>query len=58
MFRGHANCLDRELAAAHVEEVFEIGPKEVDDEDIVEALLTEVVYLGDASYSKARSRKR
>jgi hypothetical protein len=46
---GHAHGLDAELAAAHVKEVLEIGPEEVDDQDIVESLLAEVVHMGYAS---------
>ena len=45
LLRCHADSFDAELAAAHVKEVFEVGAEEVDDEDIVEALLTEVVNL-------------
>ena len=45
----HAYSLDGELAATHVEEVLEIRTEEVDDEDIVEALLTKVVDLGNTS---------
>ena len=47
--RSHADGLDRELAPAHVEEVLEIGSEEVDDEDVVETLLTKVVHLGNTS---------
>lgn len=43
--RCHADRLDRELAPAHVEEVFQARTKQVDDEDVVQALLPEVVYL-------------
>ena len=43
--RGHAHRLDRELAAAHVEEVLEAGSEEIDDEDVVQAFLTELIYL-------------
>ena len=49
LLRRHADSFDAELAAAHVKEVFEVGAEEVDDEDIVEAFLTKVVHLGDAS---------
>ena len=45
---SHAHGLDRELTATHVEEVLKVRAEQVDDEDIVQALLTEVVYLGDA----------
>lgn len=41
----HADCLGGELAVAHIEEVFQAGAEEVDDEDIVEAFLTKVVDL-------------
>jgi hypothetical protein len=33
-----------------IEEVFQTGPEEVDDEDVVEALLAEVVYIRNAGY--------
>ena len=49
LFRCHADGFDAELAAAHVKEVLEVGAEEVNDEDIVEALLAKVVHLGDAS---------
>ena len=44
--RSHAHGLDRELPSAHVEQVLETRPKQVDDEDIMEPFLPEVVYLG------------
>ena len=50
LLRGHADRLDAELAAAHVEEVFEVGPEQVNDEDIVQTLLTKVVDLRNALY--------
>ena len=53
LLRSHANRLDGKLAPAHIEQVLKIRAKEVDDKDIVETLLAEVVYLGDASYIKA-----
>ena len=31
----HANCLDGELATTHVEKIFKVRAKKVDDEDIV-----------------------
>jgi hypothetical protein len=33
-----------------VEEVFQTRPEEVDDEDVVQALLAEIVYIRDAGY--------
>ena len=53
LFRRHADGLDGELAAAHVEEVLQVGPEKVDDEDVVEALLPEVVHLRDARCTNA-----
>jgi hypothetical protein len=49
--RGHADGLDGELAAAHVKEVLETGAEEVDYEDVVQALLSEVVYLGNSGWT-------
>ena len=43
---GHAHRLDRELASAHVEQVLQARAQQVDDEDVMEAFLPEVVYLG------------
>jgi hypothetical protein len=45
--RSHATSLDRKLAAAHVEQVLEGRSEEVDDENVVQALLAKVVDLGD-----------
>lgn len=44
----HDNSLDAELATAHVKEIFQTWPEKIDDEDVVQALLSEVVYLGHA----------
>ena len=50
LLSSQADSLDGELAAAHVKEVFEVWPEEVNDEDIVETLLTKVVYLRDPGW--------
>ena len=55
LFGGQADCLNREFSAAHVEEVFKVGPEEVNDEDIVETFLSEVMHLRDTGYSKEQS---
>ena len=34
-----------------VEEVFQTGPEEVNDKDVVKTFLAEVVYIRNASYS-------
>lgn len=44
----HDDCLDGELAAAHVEEILEGRAEEINDEDVVQTLLAKVVHLGDA----------
>lgn len=46
---GHTDGLNRKLSSAHVEEVFQVRSQKVDDENIMESLLTEVVYLRDSS---------
>lgn len=48
LFRSHANCFDGELAAAEVEEVFQVRAQEVNNENIVETLLTKMVDLRNA----------
>ena len=55
LLSGHADRLDAELAVAHVEQVLQVGTEQVNNEDVVEALLTEVVDLGNTRYvSRAR----
>ena len=44
----HADRLDSELATAHVKKVFKVRAKKVDDEDIVQAFLAEIMYLGNS----------
>ena len=46
---GHSDGLYAELPAAHIEEVLKVGSKEIDNKDVVQALLAEVVYLRYAS---------
>ena len=46
LLRSHTDRLDGELAPAHVEQVLEARPQQVDDEDVVQPFLPEVVYLG------------
>jgi hypothetical protein len=45
---SHAYGLDGKLATAHIKEVFQTRTKEVNDEDVVQALLAKVVDLGDS----------
>eukprot|EP00047_Mylnosiga_fluctuans_P020326 m.90994 g.90994 ORF g.90994 m.90994 type:complete len:357 (-) comp8483_c0_seq2:228-1298(-) len=46
--RRHADRLDRELAAAHIEEILERGPEQLEDERVVLAACTEIEDLRDA----------
>lgn len=45
LLRSHADGLDRELTAAHVEQVFQVRSQQVDGQHIVQTLLSEMVYL-------------
>ena len=47
LVREHENGLEREVAVAHAEEVFERGAEEVDDHDVVVALSARPVDPGD-----------
>lgn len=51
----HDTGLDGELSTAYLKQVFQTRTQKVDDEDVVQTLLTEVVDLRDTS---CRSRKR
>jgi hypothetical protein len=42
---SHAHSLDGELATAHIKQVFKIGSQEIDCEDVMQALLAEVMDL-------------
>jgi hypothetical protein len=44
----HDDGLDAEAAVAQVEEVFQAGAEQVDDEDVVQAFLAKVVDIRDA----------
>jgi hypothetical protein len=54
LLRRHANSLDGELAAAEVEEVFQVRTQEVNDENIVETLLSKMVDLRNADCAASR----
>jgi ABC-type transporter Mla MlaB component len=47
LLRDHDDRLDGELAVAVVKEVLQARAQQVNDEDVVKALLAEVVYIGD-----------
>lgn len=48
---NHHNSLDREFAVAMVEEILQAGSEKVDDQDVVEALLAEVIHIRDTGYT-------
>ena len=50
LLSDHDDCLDSEPTVAMIEEILERGSEKVDDEDVVQTLLTEVVDVGDARY--------
>jgi len=56
LLRGHTNSLDAKLAPAEVEEVFQVRTQEVDDKNIMEALLSKMVDLGNAGCAESRGR--
>ena len=58
MLCSHANSLDAELAAAEVEKVFQVRTQEVDDENVVETLLSEMVDLRNTDCTVARGKGR
>ena len=52
---SHADGLDGKNSTAHLEQPFKIGPQRVDDEDVMQILLTKVVNLRDTGYFRARA---
>jgi len=46
----HHDGLDGKSTVAIVEQVFQTGTEQVDDEDVVESLLTKVVDIGNTRY--------
>ena len=52
LFGYHHDCLRGESPIAMVEQVFQTGPKQVDDEDVVEAFLPEIVHIWNASWER------
>jgi len=53
----HDDSLGREATVAVIEQVFERGTQQVNDEDVVQALLTEVVNVRDTSYTHGLERR-
>ena len=55
---GHTNGLDAELAVAEVEEIFQVRTQEVDDENVMETLLSKMVDLRNADCVVSRGKVR
>ena len=47
----HDDSLDRESAATVVKQIFQRWAKQIDHKNVVQALLTKVVDIGDSSYT-------
>ena len=45
LLRSHAHCLDCEFATTHIEKILKVRAQQVNYENVVKALLTEVVHL-------------
>ena len=56
LLRRHADSLDAELAAAEVEEVFQVRTQEVNNENIMETLLSKMVDLRNADCAVPRGK--
>lgn len=50
LLRHHHDGLRGELSTAVIEEIFQAGSEEIDDENIVQAFLAKVVNIGDARW--------
>ncbi len=57
LLRSHADRLDAKLAVAHVKQVLQVGPEQVDNQDIVKTLLAEVVDLRNTRYVSRESQQ-
>lgn len=51
MLRDHDDSFHGELAVAVIEEVFQAGAEQIDDQDVVQTFLSKVVDVGDSSYA-------
>ena len=57
LLSGHADRLNAELAVAHVEQVLQVRAEQVNNEDVVEALLTKVIGLRDSGWREGASKR-
>jgi len=47
LLRYHDNSLYRELPVAVIKQVLKTGAQQINNQDIMQALLTEIVHIGD-----------
>jgi len=57
LFGNHYNSFDREFSMAVIEEVFKAWSEQVDDQDVVKALLAEVIYVRNTGCTASDSVK-
>ena len=53
----HDYSLDRELPVAVVEQVLQTGAEQIDDQDVVQALLSKVINIRNAGYMALVSKQ-
>lgn len=56
LLSGHTNGLDGEFSATHIEQIFQVGPEKVDDENIMQSFLSKMVYLRNTGYISIERR--
>lgn len=52
LLRNHADCLEAEPPVAVIKEILQRWAKQIDDQDVVKAFLTEVVDIGNAGCAR------
>lgn len=52
LLRNHDTRLDGELSATHLKQILQAWSEEIDNQDVVETLLTKVVDLRDTGYKE------
>ena len=50
LFGYHDHSLYRKPSVAVVEQIFQGGSKEINDQDVVKTFLAEIIYIGNSSY--------
>lgn len=49
----HTHSLDSELPPTHIEKIFQTRPQQINDEDIVQALLPKMIYLWNPGWTQS-----